>query len=88
VFPLWRADGKELFYVTQDGRVMSAEIKAGATFESGAPRQLFQTNLKFSYGAPYAPAPDGARFLVNTPVEADTRAPMIVVLNWAADLKR
>jgi len=27
--PLWRRDGKELFYLTQDGKVMSAEMKSG-----------------------------------------------------------
>jgi len=40
-FPLWRDDGKELFYLTEDGRVMSAEIKSGAKIESSVPQQLF-----------------------------------------------
>jgi Tol biopolymer transport system component len=44
-FPLWRDDGKELFYLTEDGRVMSAEIKSGAKIESSVPQQLFQTRI-------------------------------------------
>lgn|GEM_PF-5198007 len=51
--PLWRDDGKELFYLTEDGRVMSAEIKSGAKIESGVPQQPFQTRIKFTADYPY-----------------------------------
>ena len=87
-FPLWRDDGKELFYITEAGKIMSAEIKTTTTLESSVPRELFQTNIKFSIGYPYAVMPDGARFLINTPVDTNNPAPMIVVLNWTAILKR
>jgi len=36
----------------------------------------------------YAVSPDGQRFLINVPVEAQTSAPITVVLNWTADLKK
>ena len=39
--PRWRADGKELFYLTADDRVMAAEIEAGETFQPGVPHMLF-----------------------------------------------
>ena len=87
-FPLWRDDGKELFYLTEDGRVMSAEIKSGAKIESSVPQQLFQTRIKFADDCPYAINPDGSRFLINVPAETNDTAPMIVVLNWTAGLKR
>jgi serine/threonine protein kinase/Tol biopolymer transport system component len=86
--PLWRSDGKELFYLTEDGKVMSSEIKPGAKFESGVPQQLFETRIKFEQDYPYGVAPDGSRFLINTPAEANDPAPMIVVLNWTATLKQ
>jgi len=86
--PLWRDDGKELFYLTDDGRVMSAEIKSGAKIESGVPQQLFQTRIKFTADYPYAINPDGSRFLINIPAETNDAAPMIVVLNWTAALKK
>jgi Tol biopolymer transport system component len=86
--PLWRNDGKELFYLTDDGRVMSAEIKSGAKLESSVPLQLFQTRIKFTDDYPYAINPDGSRFLINIPAETNDTAPMIVVLNWTAALKK
>jgi hypothetical protein len=39
-------------------------------------------------GVPYAVTADGSRFLVNTPTEASDPAPMNVVLNWPATLKK
>ena len=87
-FPVWRGDGKELFYLTTDGKVMSAEIKPGAVLESGVPRQLFQTRIKINSGTtPYDVTTDGARFLIKVPAEANNLAPMTIVLNWTSDLK-
>ena len=86
--PLWRDDGKELFYLTEDGKLMSAEIQTEGAFASDVPKQLFQTEIKLIAGYPYAVAPGGARFLVNTPAEANNPAPMTVVLNWTATLKQ
>jgi Tol biopolymer transport system component len=85
--PLWRRDGKELFYLTQDGKVMSAEMKSDSTFDSVVTKQLFQTQFKRAPGIPYAVTNDGSRFLINTPAEANTAAPLVVVLNWTATLK-
>jgi Tol biopolymer transport system component len=87
-FPQWRDDGKELFYITGDGKLMSAQIKTGAGFESEIPRQLFQTSLTLTPGDPYAVSSDGSRFLIKTPVEANNAASMVVVLNWTSALKR
>jgi Tol biopolymer transport system component len=40
--PLWRGDGKELFYITPDGTATALEVKAGPTFQTGVPKALFQ----------------------------------------------
>ena len=85
--PLWRRDGRELFYLTQDGKVMSAEMKSDSTFDSVVTKQLFQTQFKRAPGIPYAVTNDGSRFLINTPAEANTATPLVVVLNWTATLK-
>ena len=85
--PLWRGDGKELFFITEDNKLMSAEIKADGPFQSSVPRQLFATSIKHTFGYSYATTPDGQRFLVNVPVEAGNRTPMTIVLNWTASLK-
>src|SRR5262249_31356900 len=89
-FPLWRTDGKELFYITDDGTLMSAEIKFTAgKLEVGVPKPLFRTRIKNSSDGPgYGVSADGQRFIVNNLVEGDNPAPMMVVLNWTADLKK
>jgi Tol biopolymer transport system component len=86
--PLWRDDGKELFFLTEDGRIMSAEIKSDGAFDSVVTKPLFQVDMKRATGYPYAVSPDGSRFLINTPAEASTPAPMTVVLNWPATLAK
>jgi Tol biopolymer transport system component len=84
--PLWREGGRELFYVTPDARVMSVEVKTDGAFESGTPKELFQTKLQHGSGIPYAVTPDGSRFLIETPAE-ETSTPVVVLLNWSARLK-
>src|SRR5262249_3288305 len=37
VGPHWRHDGKELFYYSADGKLMTAEIKTGESFEGSVP---------------------------------------------------
>ena len=87
-YPIWRKDGKELFYATADGKLMSVDIKPGATFESTVPRQLFQTNMKFTDdGLTVAPSGDGQKFLVNVYAQPTNTAPLTIVLNWQAQLK-
>jgi len=86
--PRWRADGKELFYITEDGRLMSAELKSDSSFDRVVTKQLFQTDFRRAPGYPFDAAPDGSRFLVNTPAEANNPAPLVVVLNWRATLKQ
>jgi hypothetical protein len=87
--PLWRRDGKELFYITGDGKVMSAEIKGGAAFEAGVPKALFEARFLYQpYDYPvYTAAADGQRFLINT-VIAEEKQPIAIVVNWVAGLKR
>ncbi len=46
VQPKWRADGKELFYLSPEGTMMSVEVRPGATLDIGTPRPLFRTRLR------------------------------------------
>jgi serine/threonine protein kinase len=88
--PRWRGDGRELFYLAPDKRLMAVAVKGENTFESGAPAALFETpgfdlhNAQF----PYAATADGQRFLVIRPVENASAKSLTVVLNWAAGLRR
>jgi Tol biopolymer transport system component/predicted Ser/Thr protein kinase len=83
--PQWRRDGKELFYLSLDNKLMAVEVRAeGAVFEAGVPKALFEMRLD---PAPrknrYLPAANGQRFLVVQLVEQATSAPINVVVNWS-----
>ena len=74
----WRRDGKEIFYVSPDRRLMSATITLGAdSVKVDRIEPLFE--LRFPYGAYHAfdVTPDGQRFLVNTAI-ASAGAPQQV----------
>lgn len=85
--PRWRRDGKELYYIAPDRKMMAVPVKLGPPFEPGVAVPLFDTRtVGFS---PYDVSPDG-RFLLSTVAEADAQAssPITIVLNWQAGLKR
>ena len=84
----WRGDGKELFYVALDARLMAVPMQlpsTGQTLVAGRPASLFATHIggaiQANITAQYAVARDGQRFLMNT-VSEDT-PPISVILNWA-----
>jgi Tol biopolymer transport system component len=83
--PRWRGDGRELFYLAPNGKVMAVEVRAGQAFDAGAPTALFQTPPGAIVGDV---TPDGKRFLLVTPVGPSASAPFTVVLNWAAGLTK
>lgn len=87
VFPTWRNDGKELFYIDPAGRMMAAQITATeSTIVPGIPVALFQTNVAgggrdaSDLGRQYDVAPDG-RFLINR-VTDTAIAPITLIQNW------
>ena len=86
--PRWRRDGKELFYLALDRKLMAVTVKTGATFENDAPRAMFQTELNVAgLRQSYAVSADGNRFLLNTSLGTES-PPITVVLNWPALLKK
>jgi hypothetical protein len=89
--PKWSRDGKELFYIAADGKFMSVPVNAGATFEAGVPKALFQTWLGVPVGGGYNHydvSADSQRFLMNVPVGEGNRSPITVVVNWPAGVNR
>jgi eukaryotic-like serine/threonine-protein kinase len=87
--PRWRGDGKELYYLASDGKLMAVEIATTPVFRAGVPKALFQTqgNAVSMIQYSWEPSPDGKRFLFVTPAEQGT-VPFTVVLNWQAGLKK
>ena len=90
--PEWRRDGKELFYISADGKLTAVPVTTdGATFSAGTPHALFDVEVpepNAPYPTDYAVTADGQRFLVNTVVDQPTRPALTVILNWTADLKK
>jgi serine/threonine protein kinase len=96
-FPRWGRDGKELYYIAADQKLMEMPVKTGSgsssTFEPGVPQPLFRiepTSATVTAAIAYQPAANGQRFLVNVQAGGEgTQAPPItVVLNWAAGRKK
>jgi len=99
IYPRWRRDGKELFYLALDNRLMAVPIQVALdsqTLNPGAAVALFLTRLAagvnvFAGGvlsrAQYAVASDG-RILMNVDTPNPAASPITVVLNWTAALPR
>jgi len=90
--PKWRQDGKELFYISADGRMMAVAVKSGASFEAGSPVVLFQTHRRQPVSAQdfasYDLSADGQRFLIATRVDEANAAPLSILLNWASEMEK
>jgi len=88
--PRWSSNGKELYFIAPDGKLMAASITTtGATLSAGAPAVLFQPRLAPGAGTnkqQYAVSRDG-RFLINAPLEESTTAPITLILNWKPPTK-
>ena len=95
--PRWSPDGKALYYIAPDNRLMSAAIQTtadGRAVQVSTPEVLFPvrlaagTNIAIGSNlarAQYAVAPDG-RFLMITPTDEAVTSPISIVLNWDAAL--
>jgi eukaryotic-like serine/threonine-protein kinase len=91
--PEWRSDGKELFYLSPDLKIVSVDVKTGlGEFQASRPRVLFArpraglgyTNL----GMDYAVTADGQRFLANTAFDDGASSNITVFTNWTLGLRK
>jgi eukaryotic-like serine/threonine-protein kinase len=89
--PRWRRDGKELYYISADQKLMAVAVKSGSSFEAGVPRVLFDLALpqvvSTGFGG-YDVSADGQRFLFVTQARGAASMQYTVVMNWAAEAKR
>jgi Tol biopolymer transport system component len=87
--PRWRADGKELYFIAPDGKLMAVPITASdATFAAGTPVALFPAGVAPGSGPnrqQYMVSRNG-RFLINQPAETSTTTPITLILNWKPKL--
>ncbi len=90
--PKWRQDGKELFYLSAEGKMMAVAVTTGSSFKAGSPGALFQTHRRqpvsfldfFSYDV----SGDGKRFLIATKMDEANAAPLSITLNWASAMEK
>jgi Tol biopolymer transport system component len=81
--PRWRPNGKELFYVAPDNRLMAAEVNTkGGTFEVKKVEPLFGP----VFGS-YDVSADGLRFMTVSPIGGETNLPLTIVQNWVVAIK-
>ena len=97
--PRWRPDGRELFYIALDDKLMAVPLASagdGQTLEPGVPVPLFVTHVggalqNLTLGVArhqYMVSRDGSRFLMNEVVEQDAdTTPINVIVNWRADAR-
>jgi Tol biopolymer transport system component len=86
--PSWRGDGKELFFVGADLRLMAVSLTTTPAFSSDVPKALFQTRVRPNYEPypfAYAVTPDGQHFVLNS-TELGPGPPISIVTNWSASL--
>ncbi|UCF36088.1 MAG: serine/threonine-protein kinase [Acidobacteriota bacterium] len=81
--PKWRSDGKELFFVSLDNRLMAVDVKGTDRLEVGLPTELFEMPTIQGPGYDdYAPSANGQSFLVKRPIQESRRRQLQIVTNW------
>jgi Tol biopolymer transport system component len=85
--PRWNPNGRELFYVSYDDRLMSVPVRTRPSLELGSPVAVFPIAGKWGWLS-FEVAPDGGRFLAVVPEVVGDELPLTVVANWTAELPR
>jgi eukaryotic-like serine/threonine-protein kinase len=83
--PRWRADGRELYYMSLPGEIMAVPVNAsGPSFEADVPTMLFPTRMSRAAGYQYIVSADGSRFLINETLPRAGTPSIEIVANWPA----
>jgi hypothetical protein len=90
-FPRWRRDSRELFYCRIDGALMAAGVTPGRdSFAVGSSTQVTERQIILlgSLAAPYDVFPDGQRLIMPAVKSQSIHAPLTLITNWTAELKK
>jgi eukaryotic-like serine/threonine-protein kinase len=89
--PRWGREGKELFYLSPEGTLMSTKVNLGSGFEAMTPVALFPSRRRQKISSQdvftYAVSNDGSRFLFNTIVDRRQATPLLIMQNWASQME-
>jgi Tol biopolymer transport system component len=81
--PRWGPDGKHLYYLGLDYKLMTTTLTLGTDVQATTPTGLFQAPHTLNWW----PSPDGKRFLFLAPLQ-QRDSPFTVVLNWRQSMNR
>jgi len=86
----WRADGRELFFMTPTDMLRAVPVSIAGTFEPGMPVDLFKRPVERGniMRNRYFPSADGQRFIVNAARQTSQAAPLSIIINWPATLAK
>jgi Tol biopolymer transport system component len=91
--PRWRSDGRELFYLDSEQRLVAVPITVNRELVPGRPTPLFSLPMgsrRNPSGSAYVydAAPDGQRFLISMPMNASRIIPLTVTTNWTSLIEK
>ena len=90
-YPRWRRDGKALYYLGPQSKLMEVDVLPGSAFKVGIPKPLFEVHPRpttDTAGWMWDISADGQRFLFNILTDQQSIAPLTVMTDWRAKLKR
>jgi eukaryotic-like serine/threonine-protein kinase len=88
--PMFRGDGRELFYETPDNGMMAAEVTLGEPFKFAPPKLLFHVcnaRRSDSINSDYDVTPDGNRFLFSCQSQEVRKRSITVAIRWLDMIK-
>ncbi len=89
IYPKWRGDGKELYFITYGGNMTAVDVATtAASVTLGTPHVLFTTTLEGLNWGPYDVSRDGKQFLLNGTAAQDSDTPLTLVTNWLSEIKK
>jgi len=90
--PVWRPDGKELFFISSDARLMGVAVRPGAEFDGASAAPLFRIPGELldvgGVVTQYDVAPDGQSFLLNLDTPSESLRLITLVTNWTSLLRK
>jgi Tol biopolymer transport system component len=94
VKPRWRRDGKEIFYIANDDKLMAVRVSGDTRLEPEKAEPLFQTtpfvgnSVNPAWRQPYDVTTEGNRFLIVSAIQGQNPPPLTIVLNWQTTAHR
>ena len=96
MMPAWSADGRQIYYISPERKMMSVPVSLGTSFDAGMPVALFDAHVRQISTAAVVTVPlrqfavtrDGSKFLLNRVVGEEGTRPMTLVQNWSSGLER